>query len=487
MSYRATLTLLLLFSFSFTYSQSVQLSSANINQGGFDYAAVIGKLDEGYVVLQSNIPIGTDKERVGLKTRKLQISFFDDQLIRKWQAPMNCNVNGATIENIFAFDNKIILLYSLFSKDNSTIEIYYDSYNSDEKSVQLKNKLGSVAITKFNNLEKIRVILSPDKNNFGVYINESDDNNQNINILTCSNIGEISNNAFKLNFGSGQLYLSNFMLDNSNNFYSSGQVKSKENKKQKSQYLFCYLSSINSVIEKVVSDINSPVSDIMIKYNSVKNEIVCGGIGVDNTSYSGSGIKLLIIDSLFHFREVNYSIQGSSLKELIGERNNSGISLDNYSIQDLILREDGGALLVAEAQYLSEYSFYDQFTQTFNRRTEYHFDNIVLFSISPEGNIDWCKVIKKEQVTMDDFGIFSSFASYLNNEEIGIIYNKDSGRNFELMHVLITKDGQLSSKRISKSNIDAIIPKYNRQTNATEICVPVLIKRQLYLAKIEFE
>lgn len=487
MSYRATLTLLLLFSFSFTYSQSVQLSSANINQGGFDYAAVIGKLDEGYVVLQSNIPIGTDKERVGLKTRKLQISFFDDQLIRKWQAPMNCNVNGATIENIFAFDNKIILLYSLFSKDNSTIEIYYDSYNSDGKSVQLKNKLGSVAITKFNNLEKIRVILSPDKNNFGVYINESDDNNQNINILTCSNIGEISNNAFKLNFGSGQLYLSNFMLDNSNNFYSSGQVKSKENKKQKSQYLFCYLSSINSVIEKVVSDINSPVSDIMIKYNSVKNEIVCGGIGVDNTSYSGSGIKLLIIDSLFHFREVNYSIQGSSLKELIGERNNSGISLDNYSIQDLILREDGGALLVAEAQYLSEYSFYDQFTQTFNRRTEYHFDNIVLFSISPEGNIDWCKVIKKEQVTMDDFGIFSSFASYLNNEEIGIIYNKDSGRNFELMHVLITKDGQLSSKRISKSNIDAIIPKYNRQTNATEICVPVLIKRQLYLAKIEFE
>jgi hypothetical protein len=487
MSYRATLTLLLLFSFSFTYSQSVQLSSTNINQGGYDYASVIGKLDEGYVVLQSNIPIGTDKERVGLKTRKLQISFFDDKLTRKWQAPISCSINGATIESVFTFDNKIILVYSLFSKDNSNIEIYYDSFNSDGKSVQLKNKLGSVTINKFNNLEKIRVLVSPNKNNFGVYINESDDKNQNINILTCSNAGNISNNSFKLNFGSGQLYLGNFMLDNSNNFYSSGQVKSKENKKQKSQYLFCYLSSINSVIEKVVSDINSPISDFIIKYNPVKNEIVCGGIGVDNTSYSGSGIKLLIIDSLFNFRELNYPIQGSSLKELIGERNNSGISLDNYTIQDLIPREDGGALIVAEAQYLSEYSFYDQFTQTFNRRTEYHFDNIVLFSISPDGNIDWCKVIKKEQVSMDDFGIFSSFASYMNSDEIGIIYNKDSGRNFELMHVLITKDGQLSSKRISKSNIDAIIPKYNRQTNAAEICVPVLIKRQLYLAKIEFE
>jgi len=482
--------LLLFFLFFFCLnvnSQNVQLSSTNINQGGFDYASVLGQLDEGYILLQSNIPIGTDKERVGLKSRKLQLCYFNHSLTKQWQQPVTTSIAGGNIENIHVFNGQLFILYSTFNKENGVMEFYADTYNSLGKSLQSKNKLGTVSINKYNNLEKSRVVVSPDKKSFSIYLNETDDVSQNINLITYYSSDNIKTKNFSLKYGRGQLYLNNYLLDNNGNFFMTGQVKNKDNKKQKSQYLFCYITSLNSVIEKMITDYNSPISDIIIKYNPIKDAVVCGGIGVDNTSYSGSGIKLLTVDSNYNFKETNYSIQGSSLKELIGERNSSGISLDNYTIQDLILREDGGALLVAEAQYLSEYSFYDQFTQTFNRRTEYHFDNIVLFSVSPEGSIDWCRVIKKEQVSMDDFGIFSSFASYINNEEIGIVYNKDSGRNFELMHVLISKDGQLASKRINKSNIDAIIPKYNRQTDATELCAPVLIKRQLYLAKIEFE
>ena len=470
-----------------TNCQTVQLSNTTINQGGFEYTSVLGQLDEGFIALQRNIPIGTEKERVGLKSRKLQLSYYNNALIKQWQLPATTAIAASNIENIFVFDSKVFIIYSTFNKESSTMEFYTDTYSSAGKSLELKNKIGTVSITKYNNLEKSRVVMSPDKKSFCIYQNETEDISQTINLITYHQSNNIKTTNFRLNYGRGQLYLNNYLLDNVGNFYLTGQVKNKENKKQKSSYLFCFISSINSVIEKMITDYNSPISDIIIKYNPIREEIVCGGIGVDNTSYSGSGIKLLTVDSLYQFKEINYSIQGSSLKELIGERNTSGISLDNYTLQDLILREDGGAILIAEAQYLSEYSFYDQFTQTFNRRTEYHFDNIIVFSVSPEGTIDWCRVIKKEQVSMDDFGIFSSFAFYLNNEELGIIYNKDSGRNFELMHVLITKEGQLTSKRINKSNIDAIIPKYNRQTDATEICAPVLMKRQQYLAKIEFE
>jgi hypothetical protein len=487
MKFRYLITLLSIFIFSIAESQIVQLSTTNINQGGFDYASTLGEMNEGYIVLQSNLPIGTEKERVGLKSRKQQLSLFDEKLNKKWQLPVLPTLAGASVEGIIMFQNNILVFYSSYSKENNRLEIYFDSYNSLGKLIESKRKLGETTITKYNDLEKIRILISPDKESLGIYINEADDDNQNIHLITYSTQENTSNKDFKIKYGNELLYLNNFLLDNNGNLYVSGQLKNKENKKQKSQYLFCYISSINSLIEKVVSDFNTPISDVIIKFNPIKNEIICGGISVDNNSYSGSSIKLLIADSIFNFRELNYSIQGSSLKDLIGERNSSGISLDNYTMQDLILREDGGALLVAEAQYLSEYSFYDQFTQTFNRRTEYHFDNIVLFSVSPNEKIDWCKVIKKEQVSMDDFGIFSSFASYVNNDEIGFIYNKDSGRNFELMNVIITKDGELTSKRINKSNIDAIIPRYSKQTDASIVCVPVLIKRQLYLAKIEFE
>ena len=470
-----------------SFGQTVHLSNTNINQGGFDFALVIGQLEGNTIVLQSNIPIGTDKERVGLKSRKLQVVGFNENLQKKWLIPVSNEIQGNSMEGASLFNNQLYLIYYTYSKEKGTIEVYYNSYNSSGQSIASNKQIATVPVAKLNNLEKIRVLISPDKNNLGIYINEADENQQQIHLTLLSKEGNVKQSDFKINYGNSLLYLSNLLLDNQNDLYLTGELKNRENKKQKSQYLFCYSSSLNTVIEKAVTDFNSPISELKIKFNPLKNEIVCGGIGVDNTSYSGSRIKLLYIDSVYSFKEVNYSIQGASLKELIGERNSSGISLDNYTIQDLILREDGGALLVTEAQYMSEYSFYDQFTQTFNRRTEYHFDNIVLFSVSPEEKIDWCRVIKKDQVSMDDFGILSSFASYANNEEIGILYNKDSGRNFEMMHVLINKNGEMTSKRINKSNIDAIIPRYNKQLGATSTCLPVLIKRQLYLAKIEFE
>ncbi|MFM7017028.1 MAG: hypothetical protein ACKOX3_11950 [Bacteroidota bacterium] len=484
---RNYLLIVFLFSTLILKSQNVQLSATSINQGGFDYVTIAGIMDDGYVALQSNIPLGTDKDRVGLKTRKLQVSYFDAKLSKKWQMPIVSGIAGGNIEGVIVFQNNLLIIYSVTNKENGVFELYYDSYNSLGNSLMLKSKLTTSTIAKFSNLERTRIVISPDKKSFGIYLNESDENKQSIHFVTCSENGTITKKDFEIKYGSSLLYLNNFLLDNTGNLFMSGQLKNKENKKQKSQELFCYVASINEVIEKPLTEFGSSISDILLKYNPLKNEIICGGIGVDNTSSSGSGIKLMIIDSVFNFKEVNYSIQGGNLKDLIGERNSSGISLDNYTIQDLILREDGGALLVAEAQYLSEYSYYDQFTQTFNRRTEYHFDNVVVFSVSPSGAIDWCRVIKKDQVSMDDFGIFSSFASYFNDQEIGFLYNKDSGKNFELMHVVISKDGLLSSKRVNKSNIDAIVPKYNKQVEASSTCVPVLIKRQLYLAKFEFE
>jgi hypothetical protein len=301
MKFRYLITLLSLFIFSIAESQIVQVSTTNINQGGFDYASILGEMNEGYIVLQSNLPIGTEKERVGLKSRKQQLSLFDEKLNKKWQLPVLPTLAGASVEGIITFQNNILVFYSSYSKENNRLEIYFDSYNTLGKLIESKRKLGETAITKYNDLEKIRILISPDKASLGIYINEADDDNQNIHLITYSTQGNTSNKDFKIKYGNELLYLNNFLLDNNGNLYMSGQLKNKENKKQKSQYLFCYLNSINSLIEKVVSDFNKPISDVIIKFNPIKNEIICGGISVDNNSYSGSSIKLLIASAYGKF------------------------------------------------------------------------------------------------------------------------------------------------------------------------------------------
>ena len=152
-------------------SQNVQLSNTNINQGGYDYASVLGQLDEGYIVLQSNIPIGTDKERVGLKSRKLQLSYFNKALTKQWQMPVTTDIAGSNIENIHVFDGKLFIVYSTFNKESGSMDFYTDTYTGSGKSLQLKNKLAAITINKFNNLEKTRVVVSPDKKSFCICSN----------------------------------------------------------------------------------------------------------------------------------------------------------------------------------------------------------------------------------------------------------------------------------------------------------------------------
>ena len=52
--------------------------------------------------------------------------------------------------------------------------------------------------------------------------------------------------------------------------------------------------------------------------------------------------------------------------------------------------------------------------------------NIILFSINPEGKIDWVKQLPKKQITTNDGGHYNSFKEVLTNEKLYFIYNDNN-------------------------------------------------------------
>ncbi|MBK7855311.1 MAG: hypothetical protein IPJ79_10760 [Bacteroidetes bacterium] len=64
-------------------------------------------------------------------------------------------------------------------------------------------------------------------------------------------------------------------------------------------------------------------------------------------------------------------------------------------MKKVILRSDGGAVIIAEVAYTSEFSYYDYFSQTYVRRVEYHFENAAIFSVNADGTIHWNTVLRK--------------------------------------------------------------------------------------------
>lgn len=108
--------------------------------------------------------------------------------------------------------------------------------------------------------------------------------------------------------------------------------------------------------------------------------------------------------------------------------------LYRFSLDHLILRSDGGALLIAEQFYVYERTYnYNPNFYRFNNNIRidyfYNYNDILVINIKPTGEIEWAARIPKRQSTMNDGGFYSSYAMSIVRDKIYLIYN-DNSRNF---------------------------------------------------------
>ncbi len=109
---------------------------------------------------------------------------------------------------------------------------------------------------------------------------------------------------------------------------------------------------------------------------------------------------------------------------------NRAPELYRFALDELILRSDGGALMIGEQYYVYERSYRDFWYGTFRYDYFYHYNDIIIVNIRPDGTIEWATRIPKRQVTMNDDGYFSSYAMSIVRDKIYLIFN-DNRRNFD--------------------------------------------------------
>ncbi len=107
--------------------------------------------------------------------------------------------------------------------------------------------------------------------------------------------------------------------------------------------------------------------------------------------------------------------------------------LYRYALNHLILRSDGGAVLIAEQYYVKERTtYYGNYSRGYNIRRDflYHYNDIIVVNIRPDGSLEWTARIPKRQITTNDHGYFSSYAMATVQDRFYFIFN-DHPRNFD--------------------------------------------------------
>lgn len=102
------------------------------------------------------------------------------------------------------------------------------------------------------------------------------------------------------------------------------------------------------------------------------------------------------------------------------------IEFANFILENLFLKEDNGILLVVENKYTR--TVREQWGNTYYNKTYFHYNDIIIISVSSEGNIEWTRNIPKRQLAVGFTGHLG-FKAFSLDSELYIMFN-DNVKNY---------------------------------------------------------
>ncbi|MEO1515247.1 MAG: hypothetical protein AAFV95_09545 [Bacteroidota bacterium] len=278
-----------------------------------------------------------------------------------------------------------------------------------------------------------------------------------------------------------------YRVDNQGNVYLLGVVysdRSRTRRKGKPTYQYTILAYTQDGAEAEEYRIKLEdkfITDLTFRVANDGN-LVCSGFYSDIGTYSIKGTyflrlnantKQVITKNLkqfdFDFLTANLSDRKKAkVKDAEARgKNTRQAELYQYSLDHLILRSDGGALLVAEQYFVQEESFRDFYYGRFTVNYFYNYNDIIVVNIRPDGEIEWATHIPKRQETSNDGGYFSSYAMSIVRDRLYFIFN-DNGRNFSANdRRLYNFDGQrnsvISLAEVRKDGSLDVYPLFNNR------------------------
>jgi hypothetical protein len=181
------------------------------------------------------------------------------------------------------------------------------------------------------------------------------------------------------------------------------------------------------------------------------------------------------------------------------------VQLFSYALDDLIMRDDGGVVLVGEQFYIRKST---TTTDGVSRTTYYYYYNdIIVVSINPAGEIEWSKKIAKRQMSANDGGFFSSYALTVNDNKLHFLFN-DNVKNLEykghgkvypykvrkgssiVALVTVNSAGEVSDREsiFSQKEVEVVIrPKVCRQMSDNTMLIYGMKRRKQRIAKLTFK
>jgi hypothetical protein len=462
----------------------------------FSFMKIIGQDEEGFFVLRSNISLSNRKLSFWFRKREYQVSYYGAKLNQMWTKIIEPSVKDAEICNVVFANDKMLAISSVVNKDAKQYTIYAQWIDSKGSYIGSAAQIDQVTYNKKDDIEYLEVFSSQDHEKLSfVFKSPNGKNRHDYNVAVVNaDLKQVWKKELNINYDNKMFGAESFALSNDGSFYILGIAfhnKGQEKVPGQSGYVLeVYNPTQNQSSEIPINIEDKFLTDVGFVVDNLNKKIVVSGFYSDKTTFSTAGTFYISIDAATGLITKNNSQAFSDefLAKFRGEtRVNKGKELVNYSVDKLVLRNDGGIVIIAEAFYTSITSYYDPFSRSYVSRTNYHYNNIMVISVNADGSTDWPQVITKSQVSTEDGGFYSSYCMLTYEAKMFYLFNDYSGRSNRVQVFTITNKGSETHNAIFKESDNVIvIAKAGRQIDENTMVVPAERDGKLCFLKLTF-
>ena len=248
--------------------------------------------------------------------------------------------------------------------------------------------------------------------------------------------------------------------------------------------------SADDIVEHTIDLHGKLTYDVTFIYDEVNRRLVGTGLydtermnrargafytAVDYTQQSAGLVRFQTFDEDF-------------MKVLVGRKNRRR-TFDNSSIQKVMLRRDGGALMVVERQRATMRPVGAGVSVSEAHRMDYYFDDIILVAFHPDGRMHWREVLYKRQFSQDDGGQYSSFCVVQSPDRLRILYNDEISRQSSVSQYVVETEGRprrLSVMEPEDTDRLQLCFRSAQQVSGREVIVPSKRRSRLQLVKLAY-
>ena len=148
-------------------AQKIEYSAQPIDNYSFDYLRIAGYDDNGFFLLQSNLPLDEERDRVGFKSRKFKVSYFTSDLNEKWTKQFDKGEEGNRIESIGVVNGSVVTVKSKFNDREDKSIVTVNKLDSKGNETLATITIGEIPFEHSSELDKIKFVSSLHHTRFG--------------------------------------------------------------------------------------------------------------------------------------------------------------------------------------------------------------------------------------------------------------------------------------------------------------------------------